>query len=77
MWSTVENVQVMSRFQHIMDVNFLGSVFCTKFRLPFLNQTQGRIVAISSVASLTGVPSHAVYCASKHAMNGFFGVFTH
>ena len=72
MWSTVENVQDVSRFQHIMDVNFLGSVYCTKFALPFLNQTQGRIVAISSVASLTGVPSHAVYCASKHAMNGFF-----
>jgi short-subunit dehydrogenase len=72
MWSTVENVQDVSRFQHIMDVNFLGSVYCTKFALPFLKQTQGRIVVISSVASLTGVPSHAVYCASKHAMNGFF-----
>ena len=72
MWSTVENVQDVSRFQHIMDVNFLGSVYCTKFALPFLKETEGRIVAISSVASLTGVPSHAVYCASKHAMNGFF-----
>ena len=72
MWSTVEDVQDVSQFQHIMDVNFLGSVYCTKFSLPFLKQTQGRIVAISSVASLTGVPSHAAYCASKHAMNGFF-----
>lgn len=72
MWSTVEDVQDVSQFQHIMEVNFLGSVYCTKFALPFLKETQGRIVAISSVASLTGVPSHAVYCASKHAMNGFF-----
>ncbi len=72
MWSTVEDIQDVSQFQRIMDVNFMGSVYCTKFALPFLKQTQGRIVAISSVASLTGVPSHAAYCASKHAMNGFF-----
>lgn len=72
MWSTVEEVQDASQFQHLMDVNFMGSVYCTKFALPFLKQTQGRIVAISSVTSFTGVPSHAIYSASKHAMNGFF-----
>ncbi len=72
MWATVDEVQDVSRMKRIIDVNLLGSMYCTKFALPFLKQTQGRIVAISSVASLTGVPSHAVYCASKHAMNGFF-----
>ncbi len=72
MWATVEDVQEVSRFQNLMDVNFMGSVYCTKFALPFLKQTQGRIVAISSVASFTGVPFHAIYSASKHAMNGFF-----
>ena len=72
MWATVEDVQDVSQFKQIIDVNLLGSMYCTKFALPFLKETQGRIVAISSVASLTGVPSHAAYCASKHAMNGFF-----
>ena len=72
MWSTVEDVQDVYQFKQLMEVNCLGSIYCTKFALPFLKQTQGRIVAISSVASLTGVPSHAVYSASKHAMNGFF-----
>jgi short-subunit dehydrogenase len=72
MWSTVEEVQDASQCQHLMDVNFMGSVYCTKFALPFLKQTRGRIVAISSVTSFTGVPSHAIYSASKHAMNGFF-----
>ncbi len=72
MWATVEDVQDVSRMKRIIDVNLLGSMYCTKFSLPFLKQTQGRIVAISSVASLTGVPFHAAYCASKHAMNGFF-----
>ncbi len=72
MWSTVEDVQDVSRFKQVMDVNFLGSVYCTKFALPFLKQTRGRIVAISSVTSFTGIPSHAIYSASKHAMKGFF-----
>lgn len=40
--------------------------------LPFLKESEGWIVAISSIASLTGVPGHSAYCASKHAMNGFF-----
>jgi short-subunit dehydrogenase len=72
MWSTVDDVQNVHLFQQVMAVNFFGSVYCTKSALPFLKETQGRIVAISSVASLTGVPSHSAYCASKHAMNGFF-----
>lgn len=72
MWSTVEDLQDVRLFQQVMEVNFFGSVYCTKSALPFLKDTQGRIVAISSVASLTGVPAHSAYCASKHAMNGFF-----
>lgn len=72
MWATVEEVKHVEQFKHVLEVNLLGSMYCTKFALPFLKHTQGRIVAISSVASLTGVPSHAAYCASKHAMNGFF-----
>ena len=72
MWSTVEDVQDVACLQRIMAVNFLGSVYCTKFALPFLKQANGRIVAVSSVTSFSGVPSHAAYCASKHAMNGFF-----
>jgi short-subunit dehydrogenase len=72
MWSTEEDVQDVTSFQRIMDVNFLGSVYCTKFAFPFLKRTQGRIVAVSSVTSFSGVPLHAAYCASKHAMDGFF-----
>lgn len=72
MWSTVEDLQDVHLFQQVMEVNFFGSVYCTKSALPFLKDSQGRIVAISSVASLTGVPAHSAYCASKHAMNGFF-----
>ena len=72
MWATVEDVEDVSQFRQLMDVNFMGSVYCTKFALPYLKEARGQVVAISSVTSFTGIPSHAIYCASKHAMNGFF-----
>ncbi len=72
MWATVEEVQDVDLFKRLMQVNYLGSVWCTKFALPYLKGTGGRIVAISSLAGLTGVPGHSGYCATKHAMQGFF-----
>lgn len=62
----------LSVFERVMRVNFLGSVWCTAFALPQLEKTRGRIVAISSLAGLTGVPKRTAYGASKHAMGGFF-----
>lgn len=41
MWATVENVQDVSQFQHLMNVNVMGSVYCPKFALPVLKQHQG------------------------------------
>ena len=55
-----------------MSTNFLSSVYCTHFALPFLKKTQGQIVAIISLAGLVGLPSLSAYCASKYAMVGFF-----
>ena len=43
-------------FRHTMDVNFYGAVNCTYYALPYLQQTQGRIVAISSVGGKSSHP---------------------
>ncbi len=59
-------------FERVMRVNFLGSAWCTSYALPHLERTRGRIVAVSSLAGLTGVPKRTAYGASKHAMAGFF-----
>ena len=72
MWATLEEVQDLSIFERLMQVNYLGSVYCTKFALPHLIQAKGQIVALSSVAGLTGVPTRTGYAASKFAMIGFF-----
>ena len=55
-----------------MRVNYLGSAYRTYYALPFLKETRGRIVAISSLAGRTGLPTRSGYAVSKHAMVGFF-----
>lgn len=58
--------------QQLMNVNYFGAVYCTKFALPDLRASKGLLVAISSVTGKTGVPTRTGYAASKHAMQGFF-----
>ncbi len=62
----------LSVFDTLMRVNYLGSVWCTAHALPHLARTKGRIVAISSLTGLTGVPKRTAYAATKHAVAGFF-----
>lgn len=54
-----------------MDINFWGTVYCTKYALPYILKTQGTIVGISSIAGYTGLPCRTGYSASKFAMQGF------
>lgn len=55
----------------LMDVNFWGTVYCAKYALPYLQQSRGSLVGISSVAGLHGLPGRTGYSASKFAMTGF------
>jgi len=72
MWTLFEEITDISIFKRIMDINYLGSVHCTYFALPYLKKTKGQIVGVSSIAGFTGVPCRTAYAASKHAMFGFF-----
>lgn len=67
-----DEVTDLSTYDTIMRVNYLGAVFCTSYALPHLKRSRGRIVAIASLQSWAGVPTRSAYCASKHAMMGFF-----
>ena len=59
-------------YEQLMRVNLWGSVWCTHAALPFLKQSRGRVVAVSSLAGLIGVPGRTAYSATKFAMTGFF-----
>lgn len=68
----VRDVTDLSIYDRVMRVNYLGSVWCTVHALPHLIASRGRVVAVSSLTGLTGVPKRAAYGATKHAMAGFF-----
>lgn len=59
-------------YEQLMRVNLWGSVWCTHAALPYLKQSRGSIVAVSSLAGLFGVPGRTAYSATKFAMTGFF-----
>lgn len=67
-----EEVEDLSWYEELMRVNLWGSVWCTQAALPALKASQGRIVAVSSLAGLVGVPGRTAYSATKFAMTGFF-----
>jgi NADP-dependent 3-hydroxy acid dehydrogenase YdfG len=55
----------------LMDVNFWGCVYCTKYALPYLLERKGSVVGVTSIAGYKGLPARTGYSASKFAMNGF------
>ena len=72
MWADFDQLTDLTVFNQLHQVNVMGSVYCTHYALPYLKQTEGTIVAVSSMAGLTGVPTRSAYAATKHAMFGFF-----
>src|SRR5690606_5936029 len=47
--------------KRLMDVNFWGTVYCTKFALPHILLSGGSIVAVSSIAGYRGLPGRTGY----------------
>ena len=62
------NIDVLHR---LMDVNFWGTVYCAKHALPYLIESKGSLVGMSSVAGIHGLPGRTAYSASKFAVTGF------
>jgi NAD(P)-dependent dehydrogenase (short-subunit alcohol dehydrogenase family) len=62
----------ISVYRRVMDVNFFGSLHCTKAALASLIERKGSIIVIESLAGITPLLGRTGYCASKHALHGFF-----
>jgi short-subunit dehydrogenase len=71
MWADFEAVTDPGLIEHVMRVNYFSCAWCTHFALPYLKQSRGQIVGVSSIAGIIGVPGHSIYGASKHAVHGF------
>jgi short-subunit dehydrogenase len=61
----------LSVIRKVMDINFYGTVYATKYALPHILKTKGSIIGISSIAGYRGLPVRSGYSASKFAMQGF------
>jgi len=61
----------LSVIRDLMNVNFWGTVYCTKFALPYLQKSKGSLVGIISIAGYIGLPGRTAYSASKFAVRGF------
>lgn len=59
-------------FKKVMDINFYGTLYATKYALPHILETKGSIVGVSSINGYRGTPARTAYTASKYAINGFF-----
>jgi NADP-dependent 3-hydroxy acid dehydrogenase YdfG len=49
----------LDTIRKVMDINFWGTVYCTKFALPYITKNQGTIVGVSSIAGYRGFPAAA------------------
>lgn len=72
MMGRFEEFAELSGYEALMRVNYLSAVFLTHRALPALRRSRGLVVAVASLAGLTGVPTRTAYSATKHAMIGFF-----
>ncbi len=57
--------------ERVMNINFWGTVYCSKYALPYLLKQKGSIIGISSISGVTPLPGRTGYVASKYAMDGF------
>ena len=67
-----EEVTDFAWYETMMRVNYLGSLYCTRYALPHLKRRRGLIVAISSLAGKVGIPGRTAYSPTKAAQALFF-----
>jgi short-subunit dehydrogenase len=61
----------LETIRQVMNINFWGAVYCTKYALPYITQNKGTIAGISSIAGYRGLPGRSGYSASKFALQGW------
>ena len=62
--------QTIDSYSETFDINVRGTMFAMKYEMLAMRSKGGSIVNISSTMAFRGRPNLAVYCASKHAVEG-------
>jgi NAD(P)-dependent dehydrogenase (short-subunit alcohol dehydrogenase family) len=62
----------ISVYHRVMDVNFFGSLYCTKAAIHSLIERRGMIIVMESLAGVAPLLGRSGYSASKHALHGLF-----
>ena len=62
----------LAAMRQVVDVNFWGTLYTTYYAVPHVKRTGGSLIAISSLTGRRGIPSYAVYGASKFAVEGLY-----
>jgi NAD(P)-dependent dehydrogenase (short-subunit alcohol dehydrogenase family) len=62
----------LEALERVMQVNFFGTLYATHFALPHIRRSKGSLVAVSSLTGKRGIPSYALYGASKFAIQGLY-----
>jgi len=63
---TVEQMATLN-FEALMETNYNGAAFMSKYAIPYLKKTNGHIIFINSVGGFRGMPYNSAYTASKMA----------
>jgi len=71
MWSRFCDIKNPKELDNLMQLNYMGVVYAAFYALPYLRQSHGSFVAISSIQGALPVPFHTGYVASKYALTGF------
>jgi len=67
-----EEVTDFGWYEDMMRVNYMGSLYCTRYAVPHLKKKRGQLVAISSLAGKVGIPGRSAYSPTKAAQALFF-----
>ncbi len=70
MRASIEDVDT-SVLRRVMDVNYWGTVYCTKYALPHILKQKGSVVGVISTGGYIGLPGRTGYSSSKFAIRGF------
>ena len=70
MRASFEDVE-LDVLHRLMNVNYWGTVYCTRYALPYLLKSKGSLVGVISTGGYIGLPGRTGYSASKFAVRGF------